>query len=216
MRRAIAALALAVAVAVTSGASFGVAGAGADPASFGGTKTGAVKRAKAKRCAQQRRAAKRAARAGRTRRPGCGSGRARKAKKPARPPVTAPAAPAPSGSVASPAPAGGGSGPATPPPPAPGVSTLGVSAYDMDGFLLRLTRTSVAAGDLTIFFRNYDVSDHNLWIAGPNDVLVEQISDTVGEGGGGSRTIPVTAGSWRLFCSLPDHGAMTRNLTVTR
>ena len=85
----------------------------------------------------------------------------------------------------------------------------------MDGFLLRLTRTSVAAGDLTIFFRNYDVSDHNLWIAGPGEEVVEQISDTVGEGGGGSRTIAVTAGSWRLFCTLPDHGAMTRTLTVT-
>ena len=95
------------------------------------------------------------------------------------------------------------------------MSTLGVSAYDMDGFLLRLTRTSVPAGNLTMFFRNYDVSDHNLWIAGPGDAVVEQISDTVGEGGGGSRTIGVTAGAWRLFCSLPDHGAMTRTLTVT-
>jgi plastocyanin len=84
----------------------------------------------------------------------------------------------------------------------------------MGGFLLRLTRTSVAAGNLTIFFRNYDVSDHNLWIEGPGDV-VERISDTVGEGGGGSRTLPVTAGAWRLFCALPDHGAMTRTLTVT-
>ena len=83
------------------------------------------------------------------------------------------------------------------------------------GFLLRLTRTSVPAGELTVFFRNYDVSDHNLWIASPGGSVVEQISDTVGEGGGGSRTLPVSAGAWRLFCSLPDHGVMTRTLTVT-
>ena len=90
-----------------------------------------------------------------------------------------------------------------------------MSAYDIGGFLLRLTRTSVVAGQLTVFFRNYDVSDHNLWISGPGGDVVERISDTVGESGGGSRTLPVTAGSWRLFCSLPDHDAMTRTLTVT-
>jgi predicted enzyme related to lactoylglutathione lyase len=95
------------------------------------------------------------------------------------------------------------------------VSTLGVGAYDVGGFLLRLTRASVGAGQLTIFFRNYDVSDHNLWIEGPGGDVVERISDAVGEGGGGSRTLTVTPGSWRLFCSLPDHGAMTRALTVT-
>ena len=81
--------------------------------------------------------------------------------------------------------------------------------------MLRLTRTSVPAGNLTVFFRNHDVSDHNLWIEGPGGDVVERISDTVGEDGGGSRTLPVTAGAWRLFCSLPDHGAMTRTLTVT-
>jgi hypothetical protein len=111
------------------------------------------------------------------------------------------------------------SAPAPPPPPGapngPIVSTLGVGAYDIDGFVLRLTRTSVPAGNLTVFFRNYDVSDHNLWIEGPGGDVLERISDTVGEDGGGSRTLPVTAGTWRLFCALPDHGAMTRTLTVT-
>ena len=95
------------------------------------------------------------------------------------------------------------------------MSTLGVGAYDEGGFLLRLTRASVAAGQLTVFFRNYDVSDHNLWVEGPGGDVVERISDTVGEGEGATRTLPVTPGSWRFFCSLPDHGAMTRTLTVT-
>lgn len=103
-------------------------------------------------------------------------------------------------------------GPPAPPPP---VSTLGVGAHDAGGFVLRLTRTSVSAGELTIFFRNHDVSVHNLWISSPGGHVVERISDTVGEGGGATRTLPVTAGAWRLFCSLPDHGAMTRTLTVT-
>jgi len=94
------------------------------------------------------------------------------------------------------------------------VSTVGVSAYDIGGFLLRLTRNTVSAGNLTVFFRNHDVSDHNLWIESPGGLAV-RISDTVGENGGASRTLPVTAGAWRLFCALPDHDAMTRTLTVT-
>jgi hypothetical protein len=140
------------------------------------------------------------------------------------PPAGTPAAAdaTPSGSTAPSGPGTGASAPpppppAAPPPPPPGpvVSTLGVGAYDMGGFQLRLTRTSVAAGNLTVFFRNYDVSDHNLWIEGPGGDVVERISDTVGEGGGAARTLPVTAGSWRVFCSLPDHGAMTQTFTVT-
>ncbi|MDX6679616.1 MAG: hypothetical protein QOE31_3668 [Solirubrobacteraceae bacterium] len=148
------------------------------------------------------------------------------AERPAAGPVgaapTSPAAPAGAGA---PAQAGGApvTGPTAPPPaPAPAVlpaapvaGTLGVNAYDIDGFVLRLTRSSVPAGNLTIFFRNHDVSDHNLWIEGPGGDVVERISDTVGENGGGSRTLAVTAGAWRLFCALPDHGAMTRTLTVT-
>jgi hypothetical protein len=104
-------------------------------------------------------------------------------------------------------------------PPAPVVSTpvastLGVGAYDVGGFVLRLTRTSLPAGSLTVFFRNHDVSDHNLWIENPGGDVLERISDTVGEDGGAARTLMVAAGAWRLFCALPDHGAMTRTLTV--
>lgn len=116
------------------------------------------------------------------------------------------------------APVAGPAAPAAPSPqfgaPAPVVSTVGVSAYDIGGFLLRLTRNTVSAGNLTVFFRNHDVSDHNLWIESPGGLAV-RISDTVGENGGASRTLPVTAGAWRLFCALPDHDAMTRTLTVT-
>ncbi|MEY2514000.1 MAG: hypothetical protein QOJ89_1358 [bacterium] len=132
------------------------------------------------------------------------------------------AAPTPGADPSRPSSPSDPSSPTAPPDPAPGsapvapvISTLGAGAYDIDGFVLRLTRTSVPAGNLTVFFRNNDVSDHNLWIEGPGGDVLERISDTVGEGGGGSRTLAVTAGSWRLFCALPDHGAMTRTLTVT-
>lgn len=92
-------------------------------------------------------------------------------------------------------------------------STLGVEARDIDGFLLRLTRTAVPAGNLTIFFRNLDSSKHNLWIAPPAGSSM-QISDDVGEGAGATKTVPVTPGSWRLYCALEGHGSMTRSLAV--
>ncbi|MEA2192618.1 MAG: hypothetical protein QOI73_2739, partial [Solirubrobacteraceae bacterium] len=121
-----------------------------------------------------------------------------------------PAASAPGGSPASATPAG----PSAPGTTTPVASTLGATAYDIGGFVLRLTRSSVPAGNLTVFFHNSDVSDHDLWIEGPGDVL-ERISDPIGEGAGASREVTVTPGAWRLFCSLPDHGAMTHGLTVT-
>ncbi|HVF79507.1 MAG TPA: hypothetical protein VNA28_14520 [Solirubrobacteraceae bacterium] len=107
--------------------------------------------------------------------------------------------------------------------PAPGsvlapivVSTLGVEAHDTGTFALRLTRTAVPAGTLTVYFRNRDSSLHNLWLApvlrtGGQPVLV---SDDVGEGGAAAKSVTVTPGGWRLFCSISGHGSMTRDLAV--
>jgi len=121
--------------------------------------------------------------------------------------ATPPPAPAP------PAPATPGT-PVAPPPPPPVVSTVGANAYDMGGFVLRLTKTTIPAGNLTVFFTNHDVSEHNLWIESPGGGL-ERISDVISLNASVNKTVAVTAGTWRLFCSLPEHEAMTRNLTVT-
>jgi plastocyanin len=100
--------------------------------------------------------------------------------------------------------------------PLPAASTIGVEAYDFGTFVLRLTRLSVPAGNLTIYFRNHDVSAHNLWLDRPDLVAAaERISDDVGKGGGAVTTVRVTAGAWRLYCSLPGHGSMDRTLIVT-
>ena len=137
---------------------------------------------------------------------------------------------APSGAAAKPA-AGTASGPAgpatpaapaapgaggTPPPPAPVASSVGAEAYDFGAFVLRLTRTAVPAGNLTIYFRNNDVADHNLWFDAPAAAggASQMISEAVGEGGGATKTVPVTPGTWRLYCSLDGHEAMTRDLAV--
>ena len=95
-------------------------------------------------------------------------------------------------------------------------SSVGAEAYDFGSFVLRLTRTAVPAGDLTIYFRNYDVSEHNLWIDPPAAAggAPLMISEAVGEGGGATKTVAVTPGTWRLYCSLDGHAAMTRDLAV--
>ena len=140
--------------------------------------------------------------------------------------LTAPLVRAPSG-AARPS-AGATSGPAgttSPPAPAPGApsspaapvaSSVGAEAYDFGSFVLRLTRTAVPAGDLTIYFRNYDVSEHNLWLDAPAAARGSSlmISEAVGEGGGAKRTVAVTPGTWRLYCSLDGHEVMTRDLAV--
>jgi hypothetical protein len=128
----------------------------------------------------------------------------------------APAAPAPAAEQVAPV---GEARPASPsePPTSPlaVASTLGADAYDVGSFVLRLTRLSVPAGQLTIYFRNHDVSDHDLWLDGPEGDAPERISDAVGESGGAVKKVRVTAGAWRLYCSLPGHGFMQRTLTVT-
>jgi plastocyanin len=236
-RTAAIALALAVALMCAPGGAVGAVGAaapvvaGTQLAGCAKARTSTGRRSTARTSTARRRAAKRPARAARSARQRV-AGRlsmSRKAQRscygfrPAKLLAAQPAASAEPPGAAAPgavAPGAGPSAPSAPPPPggvptAPVASTLGVSAYDSDGFVLRMTRTSVPAGNLTIFFRNHDVSDHNLWIEGPGGDVVERISDTVGEDGGASRTLAVTPGAWRLFCALPDHGAMTRTLTVT-
>jgi hypothetical protein len=125
-----------------------------------------------------------------------------------------------SGAASNPAAGGGPSLPGVALPDGPVAlpvvnSTLGVEAHDFGTFALRLTKTAVPTGNLTIFFRNHDASEHNLWIAPPHaGAQPLQISDAVGQGGGATKTIAVTPGSWRLFCSIEGHSSMTRDLAV--
>jgi plastocyanin len=132
-------------------------------------------------------------------------------------PVARVRAPVPAGAPAAPA-AVAAAVPDVPPAPisavAPVASTLGAEAFDFGTFVLRLTRPAVAAGTLTIYFRNRDVSDHNLWIDGPGMSGPLQVSGEVGENGTATKRVVVAAGSWRLYCSLPGHEAMSAALTV--
>ena len=195
-----------------------VAGAAA-PASGGTAKRSSSAVAKNKACAkpsQRARKSCRRARASAGFRRGTAGGRALLAPRMARPTAAGPG-------LASTGPAVPGTPAPTADPPAPGptdpttpvASTIGAEAYDFGSFSLRLTKPSVPAGTLTIYFRNYDVSDHNLWVQPPPAVgAPTQISEAVGEGGGTTKTVAVTPGTWRFYCSLLGHESMTRDLTV--
>ena len=199
-----------------------VAAAAAAPAS-GGTSTrsaatSVAKRACAKKPSQRARKACRRARASAGMRPGATRGRALLARRATRPAATGggPASTHPLGPGEPAPPAGDPPAPGTPDPVAPVASTIGAEAYDFGSFVLRLTKTSVPAGNLTIYFRNYDVSEHNLWIAAPAGSAAAPVlvSGAVGEGGGATKTVTVTPGTWRMYCSLDGHEAMTRDLAV--
>ncbi|MDQ3739449.1 MAG: hypothetical protein M3389_00770, partial [Actinomycetota bacterium] len=111
--------------------------------------------------------------------------------------------------------------PAATAPPAPTVPCdpspwLGVIAEDVGGFRFRLTRTCVPAGTVVFQFRNRDLSDHNLWAEGVAPAAAERriVADTPGETVE-EASAQLTAGTWRLYCSLPGHEAMSRLVDVT-
>ncbi|HTN25451.1 MAG TPA: hypothetical protein VL120_15790 [Solirubrobacteraceae bacterium] len=132
---------------------------------------------------------------------------ARKAAAAGAPPVSAVPAPAVPAPVVAPA------APETP-APAPISSALGVDAFDVGGFALRLTRVWIPAGTLTIYYRNRDSSEHNLWIDGPGVDAPVQVSGEVGENGTATKKVAVSAGAWSLYCSLPGHEAMRATISV--
>lgn len=95
---------------------------------------------------------------------------------------------------------------------------LGAIAEDADGFRLRLSRTCVPSGELTVNWQNTDSSEHDLWATplGGAAGSVQQIvtaSLTTETPIFGSATL--TSGRWQLFCSLAGHEAMRAAVTVT-
>jgi hypothetical protein len=141
-------------------------------------------------------------------------------KAPAKTPAPVrPAAP-PTAVVLPPTPGGAATEqPAAPVDPTCGPSrNLGATAEDAGGFRLRLTRTCVPSGQVTVNWQNTDSSEHDLWAAplGATTGTVQQIVTAAL-----TTEMPVfgdvtlTPGRWELFCSLSGHGAMRASVTVT-
>ena len=163
-----------------------------------------LKAAKKKRTKAKRRAAKKRC--------------LRKHRKPAATPQPGPTAPAPSGPSAPSSP--GTTAPTTPDDPGPTLpddpSAGGRSVQVQSGeFYLRLSRSSVLAGDVRVEFDNSRGED-------PHDLKLYRGStiysfDEQPSGGITAKTLHLSAGTWQLFCALPEHAerGMQATLSVT-
>ena len=94
---------------------------------------------------------------------------------------------------------------------------LSVTAYDLDQqFRLKLSRTCLRAGRTLVQYRNDDAQDHDLQVEGvapaaPARTVVARVAPDDME----QAELQLAAGTWRLYCSIPGHGSMSRTLTVT-
>jgi hypothetical protein len=99
------------------------------------------------------------------------------------------------------------SGSTAPPPgsgddPPPVGQAVGVTVDDRTGYSARLSRASVAAGSVVVQLHNQGEDDHNLRVV-PTDHAGSTVDfPLTGSGQNTTKTLTLTAGSYRLFCTL--------------
>lgn len=143
------------------------------------------------------------------------------------PPLTgtagSPAGPG-SGSATAPTTTDPTSGYITPPPGSgdaptpPSAQAVGVTVDDRTGYTARLSRASVTAGSIVIQLHNQGEDDHNLRVV-PTDHAGATVDFPVtGSGQNTTKTLALTTGSYRLFCTLTtpvNHETAGMNATLT-
>jgi plastocyanin len=201
-----AAILAACAAALCLGALAGVAAGAPDAGRTGAT-------ASAKRISARVKARCRRSRSYRRKRPQ--TCRRALAKKPARttPTTTQPTTTAPA--TTAPVPTGTTPATTTPATTTPTPARLGVTARE---FSLTLSRPSVVAGTAIVELQNQGEDPHDLTLQ-PLDApggSSWSIPET-GPGAVGKANVTLTAGTWRLLCTLPGHAdaGMQATLTVT-
>jgi hypothetical protein len=93
---------------------------------------------------------------------------------------------------------------------------LAVTALDVNQkFVLRLSRTCLRAGRTVVQLQNQDAQEHDLWVEGiaPAVAAGEVVASAAPESMEQAE-MRLGAGEWRLFCSIPGHGTMSRAVTV--
>jgi hypothetical protein len=142
------------------------------------------------------------------------------------PAVTLPApivAPAPI-TAAAPVPAAAPAAPPTgPAPTAPAracqpeaSNRLLATARDLSGrFVLSLSRLCLLSGRTIVQLNNTDAQNHDLWAEGTSPAVPKrEVVDTAAPGATEEANVDLTAGNWRLFCSIEGHENMSRTVTV--
>ncbi|MES1193867.1 MAG: hypothetical protein ABUM26_06035 [Solirubrobacterales bacterium] len=112
-------------------------------------------------------------------------------------------------------PPGSGDGP-TP----PSAQAVGVTVDDRTGYTARLSRTSVTAGSIVVQLHNQGEDDHNLRVVPTDHAGTTVDFPLTGSGENTTKTLALTAGSYRLFCTLTtpvnhETAGMAATLTVS-
>jgi plastocyanin len=113
------------------------------------------------------------------------------------------------------------------PPPGPGdgptppsVQAVGVAVDDRTGYTARLSRTGVTAGAVVVQLINQGEDDHNLRVVPTDHAGAAVDFPLTGSGQNTTKTLALTAGSYRLFCTLTtpvnhETAGMAATLTVS-
>lgn len=132
---------------------------------------------------------------------------------------SAPSSPTPSTPTSTvpgitPLPSGGGSGsgeaeqpPAAEPPSIPHVQVTAVE------YSFTLSRSTVPAGKVVFELVNNGQDEHNLNVAGSRGELASSFADTPSKGVR-DQTVEMHAGTYVLFCSLPEHESKGMKATL--
>lgn len=116
------------------------------------------------------------------------------------------------------------SGATTPPPGSgdgsqpPSSQAVGVTVDDRTGYSARLSRAGVTAGSVVVQLHNQGEDDHNLRVVPTDHAGAAVEFPLTGSGQNTTKTLALTAGKYRLFCTLTtpvNHETAGMNATLT-
>jgi plastocyanin len=103
-------------------------------------------------------------------------------------------------------------------PQPPSTQAVGVTVDDRTGYTARLSRAGVTAGSVVVQLHNQGEDDHNLRVVPTNHTGAAVEFPLTGSGQHTTKTLTLTAGSYRLFCTLTtpvNHETAGMNATLT-
>ena len=80
-------------------------------------------------------------------------------------------------------------------------------------FKIELPQTSFTAGTYTFNITNAGQFKHNIIVQGSDGSKVQ--SDTLAGGATGTLSVPLTAGTYEVYCGVPTHKGKGMDLTIT-
>lgn len=103
-------------------------------------------------------------------------------------------------------------------PKPPSAQAVGVTVDDRTGYTARLSRAGVTAGSTVVQLHNQGEDDHNLRVVPTDHAGAAVEFPLTGSGQNTTKTLALTAGKYRLFCTLTtpvNHETAGMNATLT-